>query len=497
MKRINHGLIVGLAVLLLAAVSFVGCENVEGTIGPAGADGAKGDAGDSVKGNPGKDYVPPAFAPPASVPVAATWTLAEYYLVAKNLPAVVYSGAAEGTIANRYIPAGKTVYLAAGTLAGIITLADTAHLVVYGGAVVVPGAATIGILGEATDPTTVGKITVETGGSITTDSASANAVSVKEIVLNGGNLTITEPAVADQVKTKTLTVRSGAKVDVALSTGAGTLVATTINVTDGTLIGPTATARLTGGTKAVTYTTLTGTAASTFESAVNNAAGVLLFEADVPDVYTAGFGTVKSTGATAPLIGIFNVPVNRSFVIAGAAVTPVGSGVDAELAFTGSGDVFVTGSYTVNSNAGTNQAFSAILSLNGPTLYAGSIRVKASVPGTVGKFAVLNANTSAPKATFAPGKLTMGKESSGAATNTTLNGLTITFKKGATGVGESAALLNNTASTGTERVVFEEGSIVITNVLGTGLPIAAPIGSAAAGSYKPDSTTATWTKVTP
>ncbi|GHV76807.1 hypothetical protein AGMMS49942_16280 [Spirochaetia bacterium] len=60
MKRINHGLIVGLAVLLLAALSFIGCESpteAEVVVGPPGKDGTGTPGTPGTPGNPGRVYL--------------------------------------------------------------------------------------------------------------------------------------------------------------------------------------------------------------------------------------------------------------------------------------------------------------------------------------------------------------------------------------------------------------------------------------------------------
>ncbi|GHV76631.1 hypothetical protein AGMMS49942_14520 [Spirochaetia bacterium] len=489
MKQFNHGLIAGLAALLLAAIFFVGCESP--TDGLPGPDGAKGAKGDPTTGNPGQDFTPPSFAPPEGTPVAATWTEAEYYLIAKGLSAVVYNGGATDGAPNRFIPAGKTVYVSTVALAGKITLANTAHLVVYG-ALTFNGGSIGG--DNATNPENDGKVTVKSG-SITT--GLANQVVVKQIVLDGGDLVVGHATNAPQVKVGTgkITVNPGAALSVAAATGAGTLVGD-VDVKGGTLLAPTGAATIFAGTKAIDGA-VTGTSASTYSSAATAVTNALS-PAEVTAAYNANFGIVASTG-NAELVGTYDVPLNKVFVIAGTSTTTAAATTPGTiLAFTGGGDVLVTKSYAVTGEGTSN--YIATLSINGPTLYAGSVRVAASVSGTPGKLVVNNksSGTDSVVATFTPGDLSLSNVGSGLVTAAVLDGLTITFKKGATALGISTAMLNNTVSTGRERIVFEENSIMGTTILGTGLPTAGQaVTSAQAGSYKPDSTTATWVKETP
>ncbi|GHV78111.1 hypothetical protein AGMMS49942_29320 [Spirochaetia bacterium] len=97
MKRFNHGLIVGLAVLLLAAVTFVGCENPEAADGLPGAPGKDGTNGNN--GNNGKDFN-------GVVIVSATGIQAALDVN----PYVVFAGTAIS--GDLTIPAGRTLEIA-------------------------------------------------------------------------------------------------------------------------------------------------------------------------------------------------------------------------------------------------------------------------------------------------------------------------------------------------------------------------------------------------
>ncbi|GHV78110.1 hypothetical protein AGMMS49942_29310 [Spirochaetia bacterium] len=100
MKRFNHGLIVGLAVLLLAAVSFIGCESpteAEVVTGPAGPAGTAGTPGTGTPGNSGSIYLSGAL------------TTEAVQIALNSAAPVVFDGVDVDNLL--VIPEGKTVTL--------------------------------------------------------------------------------------------------------------------------------------------------------------------------------------------------------------------------------------------------------------------------------------------------------------------------------------------------------------------------------------------------
>ncbi|GHV78160.1 hypothetical protein AGMMS49942_29810 [Spirochaetia bacterium] len=100
MKRINHGLIVGLAVLLLAAVSFVGCENPEAADGLPGAKGDTGDTGgQGIQGSKGPIYL------------GGTVSSAGIQAAIDSGVPLTFAGVEQGDAGLVIIPAGRSVSL--------------------------------------------------------------------------------------------------------------------------------------------------------------------------------------------------------------------------------------------------------------------------------------------------------------------------------------------------------------------------------------------------
>ncbi|GHV76904.1 hypothetical protein AGMMS49942_17250 [Spirochaetia bacterium] len=504
MKRINHGLIVGLAVLLLAAVTFVGCENPEaadGLPGAPGKDGTNGTNGTGTKGADGKDAV---WAPPASIPVAEDASDI-VYLWEKGATAVS-AGVLPG---NNIIPTGKTLYFeqpsAATTLAKDLIVDGT--LIVYGdntnGIVT---AATGVITSSATTPTTAGAIVLLEGGKI--DAKVANSVKVKSITVGNDGILLASTAAGATIEAGTITIENGGQFSVtyALTTTDG-IKATAITVNNGgtfslgpiatagvvnvgtltvngTLVGTTGAAQtLVAGTGVVKATTLNAGSTGVFQSGLTTATQDFA-AAGLTAIY-AKFNRVVSTGNFALTANTtLTIPAGKSFDVKQFSFTGGSTGTLA-LTLAGGGDLIVgTTGFLVNSGTtGTNDA--TVILKSTTTIHAGGITLKAASSTVDGKVIVATGHASNATLNLIPGLLTIGSGGSGG--GTTLDGVILTFGAGSQGVGDTTnnPIKSKTASNGTERVVFAKGSEAKTAKLAATLPAVAVITTAA--TYKPDS----------
>ncbi|GHV77659.1 hypothetical protein AGMMS49942_24800 [Spirochaetia bacterium] len=397
MKRINHGLIVGLAVLFLAAVSFVGCESAteaEVITGPAGKDGT-GTPG--TPGNPGPVYL------------SGTQNAEGVQAALNSSAPVVFAGA---TVSGGVviIPANKTVTLVGspaisgafglivqGGLSGngdigsgttvVQTTAIPAKYIGSGAISVVAGVPVSGVIplsamsGNAV--ALVGPINIKTGPTVNGDVAPAD-VNGKDVFVLGG-LTVTNTTTPTSLFVSGNAIVTPALDIDTLAIGGTAQFASTLTNTGGagfyTFNGTTsiATSLTSGnasgltiaGTGVVTTPTFTGT----HGAIISNTGGVILTGA-------SSVATTKTLTVTGKLI------------VQGSSVLTLTAGSASTIAVTGTGELLVRDTATTPANT---------LAFSKATIVAPGAAVSPTFTGSTA-VALLGFNTPAVKnITLAPG----------------------------------------------------------------------------------------------
>ncbi|GHV76787.1 hypothetical protein AGMMS49942_16080 [Spirochaetia bacterium] len=403
MKRINHGLIVGLAVLLLAALSFVGCESpteAEVVTGPAGKDGT---------GTPGTPGAKGADAPGFITSGASSATI--LYALAHNPVVVLDTVTIVSTVGQEVIrvPTGKTLKLVGVNALAADTILDASKGTLdisqatsidfgSGGAIIVANttvAAAVSAVPNSNAPVIVPLVAVSALATSTLP------VAVENITLAAATDLTTGKLAAASLTGSTLYVTGTATKDTGLTgwepTGllkiVGTLsvrdaftlpAATKVNVADATidasaaaapfiLTTPTAFVTNTFKTSANTANAVTvATAASATIHALNGNAQLILPASTETISITGGNGNVVSQISTGALVD------NALFGNTGTTTFSTTLGTESG----GSKDITVKGDLVLGSSLTFTAASDTLTIANGKSIYAGTAKVLTAVGDT-------------------------------------------------------------------------------------------------------------------